>query len=133
MYSALLDTKSAACSRAGTFSQSVCMMPFAMRPEKSTGLGPSDNGSHKNSSELYESPSQVTSKVSRMVGCHKIRDTLLWNSKTARSSAAVTSQIQTVLGASSSLVARSTEDGSNDMEAQPDDDATTLLDWPFGG
>lgn len=56
-----------------------------------------------------------------MVGCHITRDTFPWNRRTALSSAVEMSHIQRVLGASSSLVARRVEDGSNDAETIPDE------------
>lgn len=45
----------------------------------------------------------------------------------------MTSQTQTVLGASSSLVARRAEDESNDIKTQPGEGEIVVLDFLFGG
>lgn len=132
-YSLPSDAKSTPGSTLPRPSQMACTLPLERCPEKSRGLGPSERGSHVNMVELYASPSQVTNKVSRIVGCHAVLDTLPWNTRAALSSAAVTSQTHSVLGASPSLVARSADDGSNDKRTQPDRDEELDPDSPFGG
>lgn len=119
-YCLLSEANKVPGSKSSTLSQCICILPFDSRPEKSRGFGPSDKGSHINASELYESPSQIISRVSRMVGCHEVFEIFPWNNRTALSSAVVVSHIQMMLGASSCFVARSADDASKSKREQPD-------------
>jgi hypothetical protein len=68
-----------------------------------------------------------------MLGCHETLETFEWKMMTARSSDATTSQIQSVLGASSSLLTRRVEELSKLTREQPPFVSDALPDVRAGG
>lgn len=66
-----------------------------------------------------------------MLGCQDMALMLPWKSRTARSSATSTSQIQIALGESSSRVATREDKGSKAIVAQPD--RNSGVSWGLGG
>lgn len=101
--------------------------------ENSIGRGPLLRGSQTNAKLLYASPSHLTSSNSGCEGCHSTLVMFAWYMSTARSSDVGTSQIQMVLGASSSLDTKRVDEESNRQRLHPDRASKVVFDDRPGG